>query len=92
MSLTRNFGRVGDKSMFKMHKKAGVGREGDICIYDCNYLLYAFHKLFQIDECDEFFCGPLAKGNCYRQNTSSQYPLVVSHVTAAVKNWSSVEQ
>ena len=25
-----NFGRVGDKSMFKMHKKAGVGREGDI--------------------------------------------------------------
>ena len=27
---TGNFGRVGDKSMFKMHKKAGVGREGDI--------------------------------------------------------------
>ena len=25
-----NFGRVGDKSMFKMYKKAGVGREGDI--------------------------------------------------------------
>ena len=25
-----NFGRVGDKSMFKMDKKAGVGREGDI--------------------------------------------------------------
>ena len=27
---TGNFGRVGDKSMFKMHKKGGVGREGDI--------------------------------------------------------------
>ena len=27
---TRNFGRVGDKSMLKMYKKAGVGREGDI--------------------------------------------------------------
>ena len=27
---TGNFGRVGDKSMFKMYKKAGVGREGDI--------------------------------------------------------------
>ena len=27
---TRNFGRVGDKSMFKMYRKAGVGREGDI--------------------------------------------------------------
>ena len=26
----RNFGRVGDKNMFKMYKKAGVGREGDI--------------------------------------------------------------
>ena len=25
-----NFGRVGDKNMFKMYKKAGVGREGDI--------------------------------------------------------------
>ena len=25
-----NFGRVGDKSMFKMYKKAGIGREGDI--------------------------------------------------------------
>ena len=25
-----NFGRMGDKSMFKMYKKAGVGREGDI--------------------------------------------------------------
>ena len=25
-----NFGRVGDKSLFKMYKKAGVGREGDI--------------------------------------------------------------
>ena len=25
-----NFGTVGDKSMFKMYKKAGVGREGDI--------------------------------------------------------------
>ena len=25
-----NFGRVGDKSMFKMYKKAGLGREGDI--------------------------------------------------------------
>ena len=25
-----SFGRVGDKSMFKMYKKAGVGREGDI--------------------------------------------------------------
>ena len=25
-----NFGRVGDKSMLKMYKKAGVGREGDI--------------------------------------------------------------
>ena len=25
-----NFGRVGDKKMFKMYKKAGVGREGDI--------------------------------------------------------------
>ena len=25
---TGNFGRVGDKSMFKMYKKAGVGREG----------------------------------------------------------------
>ena len=25
-----NFGRVGDKSMFKMYKKAGTGREGDI--------------------------------------------------------------
>ena len=25
-----NFGRVGDKSMFNMYKKAGVGREGDI--------------------------------------------------------------
>ena len=24
-----NFGRVDDKSMFKMYKKAGVGREGD---------------------------------------------------------------
>ena len=24
------FGRVGDKSMFKMYRKAGVGREGDI--------------------------------------------------------------
>ena len=29
---TGNFGRVGDKSMFKMYKKAGVEREGDICI------------------------------------------------------------
>ena len=27
---TANFGRVGDKSMFKMYKTAGVGREGDI--------------------------------------------------------------
>ena len=27
---TGNFCRVGDKSMFKMYKKAGVGREGDI--------------------------------------------------------------
>ena len=27
---TGNFGRVGDKSMLKMYKKAGVGREGDI--------------------------------------------------------------
>ena len=27
---TGNFGRVGDTSMFKMYKKAGVGREGDI--------------------------------------------------------------
>ena len=27
---TGNFGRVGDKSMFKMYKKAGVGSEGDI--------------------------------------------------------------
>ena len=27
---TGNFGRVGDKNMFKMYKKAGVGREGDI--------------------------------------------------------------
>ena len=27
---TGDFGRVGDKSMFKMYKKAGVGREGDI--------------------------------------------------------------
>ena len=25
-----NFGRVGDKSMFKMFKKAGIGREGKI--------------------------------------------------------------
>ena len=25
-----NFGRVDDKSMFKMYKKAGVGREGDV--------------------------------------------------------------
>ena len=25
-----NFGGVGDKSMLKMYKKAGVGREGDI--------------------------------------------------------------
>ena len=27
---TGNFVRVGDKSMLKMYKKAGVGREGDI--------------------------------------------------------------
>ena len=27
---TGNFGRVGDKSMLKMYKIAGVGREGDI--------------------------------------------------------------
>ena len=27
---TGNFGRVGDNSMFKMYKNAGVGREGDI--------------------------------------------------------------
>ena len=27
---TGNFGRVGDKSMFKMYKKGGVGKEGDI--------------------------------------------------------------
>ena len=27
---TGTFGRVGDKSMFKMYKKAGVGRESDI--------------------------------------------------------------
>ena len=27
---TGNFGRVGDKSMFKMYKKTWVGREGDI--------------------------------------------------------------
>ena len=27
---TGNFGRVGDESMFKMYKKAGVGRKGDI--------------------------------------------------------------
>ena len=27
---TGNFGRVGDKSMFKMYKIAGVGREGHI--------------------------------------------------------------
>ena len=27
---TGTFGRVGDKSMLKMYKKAGVGREGDI--------------------------------------------------------------
>ena len=26
----RKFGRVGDKNIFKMYKKAGVGREGDI--------------------------------------------------------------
>ena len=26
----RKFGRVGDKNMFKMYKKARVGREGDI--------------------------------------------------------------
>ena len=25
-----NFGRVGDKSMFRMYRKAGVGKEGDI--------------------------------------------------------------
>ena len=25
-----NFDRVGDKSMFKMYKKVGIGREGDI--------------------------------------------------------------
>ena len=27
---TGNFGRVGDKSMLKMYRKAGVGREDDI--------------------------------------------------------------
>ena len=27
---TENFGRVGDKGMFKMYKKARVRREGDI--------------------------------------------------------------
>ena len=27
---TGNFGRVGDKSMFKMYRKAGAGREGNI--------------------------------------------------------------
>ena len=27
---TGNFGRVGDISIFKMYKKAGAGREGDI--------------------------------------------------------------
>ena len=30
MEKTRNFGRVGNKSMFKMYRKTGVGREGDI--------------------------------------------------------------
>ena len=30
MGKTGKFGRVGDKSMFKMYRKAGVGREGDI--------------------------------------------------------------
>ena len=30
MEKRGKFGRVGDKSMFKMYKKAGVGREGDI--------------------------------------------------------------
>ena len=27
---TENLGRIGDKSMFKMYKEAGVGRKGDI--------------------------------------------------------------
>ena len=31
MEKKGNFGRVGDKSMFKMYKKAGVKGEGDIC-------------------------------------------------------------
>ena len=30
MKKRGNFVRVGDKSMLKMYKKAGVGREGDI--------------------------------------------------------------
>ena len=88
---TGNFGRVDDKSMFKMYKKAGVGREDDICIYDCNYCTHSIN-FFKLTNVMSFSEELFAKGNRYRQNTSSQYPLVVRHVTATVKNWSSVEQ
>ena len=64
---TGNFGRVGDKSMSKMYKKAGVGREGDICIYDCDYCTHSinFFKLTNVMS----FCGAF----CKRQLLPSKY-------------------
>ena len=86
-----NFGRVGDKNMFKMYKKSW-GREGGyICIYDCNYCAHSIN-FFKLTNVMSFSAELFAKGNCYHQNTSCQYPLAVRHVTATVKTWSSVKQ
>ena len=79
------------KICLKCTKKAGVGREGDICIYDCNYCTHSIN-FFKLTNVMSFSAELFAKGNCYRQNTLRQYPLVVRHVTATVKNWSSVKQ
>ena len=57
---TGNFGRVGDKSMFKMYKKAGVGREGDICIYDCNHCTH-FINFFKLTNVMSFLRSFLQK-------------------------------
>ena len=79
-----NFGRVGDKNMFKMYKKAGVGREGDICIHNCNYCTHSIN-FFKLTNVMSFSVELFAKGNCYHPNTLCQYPLVVCHVTAQSK-------
>ena len=61
-------------------------------------LLYAFYKLSQIDECDEFFCQrpvelmqeATVTVKILRSNTTSSASR--DSISATVKNWSSVEQ